>query len=410
MLLDENQLFGVNDSEEMARAPAMKISFLGLDNLPVLAQEYNQHGIGGEQVQQTLLAKALARRGVKVSMAVFDYGQQDGASWGAVTTHKAFRADAGLPVLRFVYPRWTGLWSAMRRADADIYYLSCAGMELGLAAMFCERYRRKFVFRVASDSDCEPDRLLIKYWRDKKLYEYGLRRAHAIFVQTEWQRRAMQVNYGLPSTIAEMLVERPEQRPTRQVDVLWVSNVRQLKRPDQLLELARRMPHLKFHMIGGPQPGCGDLYAAIARAAAAIPNLTFHGRVPYHDMDAHYAGARVFVNTSDIEGFPNSYLQAWIRGTPVVAFFDPDDVIAQQQLGFAASSLDDMQTRINALVDDQALWSATSGRCREYMEHRYGEERILAPYLATFRELAQNEPSFVLPGDPRAAFAEFRPR
>ncbi len=366
----------------------MKICFLGFDNLPVLAREYNRHGIGGEQVQQTLLAKALARRGHQVSMVVFDYGQADGAEWDRIATYKAYRSDAGLPLLRFVHPRWTGAWAAMRKADADLYYMSCAGMQLGLAALFCRRYGRKFVFRVAHDSDCEPDRLLVRYWRDKKLYEYGLRRAHGIFVQTEQQQRALQANYRLPSKVAEMLVERPESAGERQVDVLWVNNLRQFKRPDLLVELAARMPHLSFHMIGGEQAGSEDLYADIARRAASLPNLRFHGRVPYHDMDAHYAGARVFVNTSDSEGFPNSYLQAWIRGTPVVAFFDPDRVIAREQLGYAATSLEDMQERIAALVGDPALWRAASARCRRHMEQRYGDERILAPYLATFEELA----------------------
>jgi glycosyltransferase involved in cell wall biosynthesis len=365
----------------------MKICFLGLDNLPVLAKEYNHLGTGGEQVQQTLLAKALANRGHEVSMVVFDYGQEDGARWQQVSTYKAFRADAGLPVVRFVYPRWSKMWSAMRRADADIYYLSCAGMHVGLAAMFCERFRRKFVFRAAHDRDCEPGQLLIQYWRDKRLYEYGLRRAHGIFVQTARQRKAMKANYGLPSTIAEMLVDPPEQERERAVDVLWVNNIRQFKRPDLLLDLARRMPHLKFHMIGGPQPGCAELYEQVASQAAAIPNLTFHGRVPYHDMDAHYAGARILLNTSDSEGFPNSYLQAWIRGTPVVTFFDPDGLIRRERLGLVADSLDEMQERIDTLVTDSRHWQAASARSRRYMQERYGDDRILAPYLATFKEL-----------------------
>ena len=34
----------------------MKICFVGLDNLPVLAPEYREHYIGGDSVQQTLLA------------------------------------------------------------------------------------------------------------------------------------------------------------------------------------------------------------------------------------------------------------------------------------------------------------------------------------------------------------------
>lgn len=365
-----------------------KICFLGFDNLPVLAREYNRHGIGGEQVQQTLLAKALVRRGFKASMVVFDYGQEDGAEWDSVKTWKAFREDAGLPLLRFVHPRWTRTWEAMRKADADIYYMSCAGMQVGLAALFCQRYGRKFVFRVAHDSDCDPANLLVRYWRDRKLYEYGLRRAHGIFVQTEQQQRALQANYHLPSRVAEMLVERPERQADRRVDVLWVNNLRQFKRPDLLVDLAERMPQVNFHMIGGEQAGFEDLYAGIERRAAALPNLAFHGRVPYHDMDGHYGGARVFVNTSDSEGFPNSYLQAWIRGTPVVAFFDPDRIIERERLGYAAASLDDMQEKIAALLANDGLWAEASARCRRYMDQRYGEDRILAPYLSTFAELS----------------------
>jgi hypothetical protein len=46
---------------EQQTAPT--ICFVGLANLPVLAREYGQHGVGGAELQQTLLAKALAARG-----------------------------------------------------------------------------------------------------------------------------------------------------------------------------------------------------------------------------------------------------------------------------------------------------------------------------------------------------------
>src|SRR5882762_6039842 len=110
----------------------MKICFVGLDNLPVLDPEYRQHHIGGESVQQTLLGRALARRGHDVSMVVADYGQTDGMKREAIRVLKAYRPDAGIPVLRFLHPRWTGMWSALERADADLYYTSCAGMHVGL--------------------------------------------------------------------------------------------------------------------------------------------------------------------------------------------------------------------------------------------------------------------------------------
>lgn len=366
----------------------MKICFLGLDNLPVLAPQYGHHAVGGEQVQQTLLARAMARRGLAVSMAVYDYGQEDGAVWDGITTYRTYRQQAGLPVLRFVYPRWWHMWRAMHRAGADVYYVSCAGMQLGLAAMFCLRHGKRLVFRVAHDSDCEPDQLLIRYWRDKKLYEYGLRRAHAILVQTARQQGRLAANYGRSSRVADMLVDPPQQEQQRIVDVLWVNNIRPFKRPDLFLALARSMPACRFRMIGGTQPGAEALYDSVAREAQTIRNLEFLGRVPYHDMDRHYAQAKLFVNTSDSEGFPNSYLQSWIRGTPVVAFFDPDGVIRRERLGHAAMSLDDMRGHLVKMLADGAAWRRTSVRCKVFMQEHFGEERILAPYLDTLVETA----------------------
>ncbi len=140
----------------------------------MLAREFGNHGVGGAEVQQTLLARALARRGFDVSMIVMDYGQPDGASWDEIRTWRAYRSDAGLPVLRFIYPRWTSVWAALKRANASVYYVSGAGMIAGLVALFCRRYGRKMVLRIASLLDCDPKTLCIKYSRDRKLYAYGL--------------------------------------------------------------------------------------------------------------------------------------------------------------------------------------------------------------------------------------------
>ena len=117
----------------------MKVCFVGLENLSVLAPEYRDRNVGGESVQQTLLARALARRGYEACMVVEDCGQPDGAQWQGIRTFKAYRADAGMPGLRFVHPRWTGMWGALARADADVYYTSCAGMHVGLIARSEER-------------------------------------------------------------------------------------------------------------------------------------------------------------------------------------------------------------------------------------------------------------------------------
>jgi glycosyltransferase involved in cell wall biosynthesis len=383
----------MNDSIRSVRAAsrALRVCFVGLGNLSVLAREFERFGIGGEEVQHTLIAKAFARRGLKVSMVVHDYGQQDGAVWDNVQVWKAYSPDEGMPVLRFLHPRWTKLWAALRRADADVYYVSCAGVHVGQVAMWAARNGRRMIFRIASDTDCEPDRLLVPTWRDKKLYEYGLRRAASILAQSVKQQELMQRNYGLDSTVAHMLVEAPERELSlaeRDISLLWVSNIRQLKRPEMFLELARRLNACTASMVGGTQPRAHDLYEQIRAHAAGVGNLTFHGPLPYGATNRVFDRSRVFVNTSEIEGFPNSYLQAWARGVPVVAFFDPDGVIEREGLGQAVASLDEMARAAHRLSTDSRAWLETSSRCRAYMARCYGEDQILAPYLSAFDRAA----------------------
>jgi glycosyltransferase involved in cell wall biosynthesis len=370
-----------------------RICLLGLENIPVFLPGYGHHRVGGEQVQQSLLACALAIRGYSVSMVTMDYGQQDGAVHEGVTLFKAYSAAAGIPGLRFIHPRWTQLWSALRRANADVYYTSCAGFQVGILALFCLVKGRRFVFRIAHDDDCQPDRLLIRFWRDKKLYEYGLRRCSVVLAQSTRQIEALKKHYGLNARLATMLVERPAHLlplELRDIDILWVNNFRQFKRPDIVIDLAERLPHRQFHLVGGPNDA--DLYAAIKNRSNKLPNVIFHGPVPYRDVGRFYDRCKVFVNTSDTEGFPNSYLQSWIRGAPVVAFFDPDNVIVREGLGHQARDLADMQSAVEKLLNDSSLLLAAGRRCREYMRREYDEDTILAPYLNAFDAVKAHSP------------------
>ena len=124
-----------------------------------------------------------------------------------------------------------------------------------------------------------------------------------------------------------------------------------------------------------------------------MPNLTFHGPVPYHAVGEFFARARVFVGTSAIEGFPNTYLQAWAHGTPVVAFLDPQQLLARHALGRAVTHMEEMQAAISALNSDVQQWEAASERATQYMNDRIDEARMVAPYIEAFSTLLRAYPS-----------------
>lgn len=369
-----------------------RVCFVGLLNLPVLAPEFAGRPSGGAQLQQVLLAKALARRGWPVSMIVADWGQSDGATWHGVRTIKAYGPDEGLPVLRFLHPRWTKLQRALARADADVYYTSCAGAELGQVALFARRKRRRVLFRLASNSDCDPKELLVEYRRDRYLYRYGLARADLVLAQTAHQQEALRRHFGRPSRIVPSLIEPAERcraLAQRDIDVLWVGHLRAFKRADLLLETARRLPRIRFHMVGGRMPGSEALFDSLRREAQALANVTFHGALPYPKTRALYERARLFVSTSEIEGFPNTYLQSWAHGTPVVAFIDPDGLIGRLRLGQAVRTVEQMCAAIAALSADPTEWELASARARQYMERHCEERHMLAPYIAALADLCE---------------------
>ncbi len=368
---------------------APTICFVGLTNLPVLAREYGRHGVGGAELQQTLLAKALVARGYIVSMVVADYGQADGAVWDGIKTYKAYRQDAGIPGLRFLHPRWTGVWSAMKRADADIYYTSCAGALVGQVALFARVHGGKVIFRVASNSDCDPATVLIRYTRDKRLYRYGLRHADLVLAQTPEQQQALLKNFRRESRVAPSLTDTAGRRPefAARNGVLWVGNIRALKRPELVLEAAEKLPELEFHIIGGPMPGSESLYGAVRARASQLANVRFHGPVPYHEVGEFYEQSRVFVGTSEIEGFPNTYLQAWSRGTPVVAFLDPEQLIARNGMGRAVTGVSEMCEAIVTLHGDANAWGAAHQRSRDYMDNRFNLTRMTAPYVEAMSDV-----------------------
>jgi glycosyltransferase involved in cell wall biosynthesis len=371
---------------EAVRPPS--ICFVGLNNLAVLAPEHDPSGVAGEPLQQTLLATAIARRGYSVSMVVADHGQPDGATWERVTTYKAYSQKAGLPILRFVHPRWTRLWSAMKRADADVYYASCAGALAGQIAMFCARHARRFVFRIASDSDCMRSSLLTKhwYWRDWWMYQQALRRADSILVQSARQQELLLGNFGAHSSIAPLLVDAGRSDlgfQDRDIDALWVANLRAVKRPDVLLDVAERSPGLRFHMVGGPLRVALELFQT-SKSRAARLGVHFHGALEYRETNALYGRARVFVNTSDLEGFPNTYAQAWASGTPVVAFFDPDGIIARHGLGATVTTREQMVEAVQRLARDESAWRAAHARCLAFSQQHFAEAAALRPYLRSF--------------------------
>lgn len=371
-----------------------KICIVGMDSYGMLSGEGDLRYIGGEAVQHVLLARAWRDLGHDVSIIVHDEGQGAKRVIDGITAIAAHTRNGGIPGLRFFHPRASKIVSALSTADADIYYQSPAGVNTGFTAWFTRMMGRQFIFRVASDSDCEKEHPRIRFLRDRMLFDFGLKRADVVAAQTLHQQRMLRDNHGIEAPVINMIVEAPQRAGTpveKDIDVLWLSNLRALKRPELALELARQLPDMKFTLAGGPMPGGQTYYDDVAAAAARLPNVTMLGAVRYADTGPLIDRAKIFLNTSSIEGFPNTFLQSWIRGVPVVSFFDPDGLVNRLQLGRIARTVDDMREALRGLVDVPVYRENIGRRAREYALREY-TSGVAARYLEVAESNRSREP------------------
>jgi glycosyltransferase involved in cell wall biosynthesis len=373
--------------------PRGELCFVAPKAYGILSGDTRVRHIGGAEVQQCLLAQGLARRGRAVSMVTLDEGQGSERAHGGVVAFRSYGLHAGLPGLRFFWPRVTHVWAAMRRADAAAYYQRTSDSLTGVVAAFCRLWRRRFVFAVGEDGDCLPSLPNCRTGRERALFRFGLRRADVVVAQTRWQQEALVRHFGVRSVLIRSAAPdagEPKQLPREgRPRFLWAGRVAPQKRPELLIELARRCPGTDFDVVGAAQGGASG--EAFATAAAALPNVRLHGFVPHAELGTFYDQATALVCTSVREGFPNTFLEAWTRARPVLTTVDPDEVVRREGVGLVASGpaeLTEATLGISARGED---WAAMSRRARAYYLREHRPDRILDDYEALLRELLSRD-------------------
>ncbi|HEX3716449.1 MAG TPA: glycosyltransferase family 4 protein [Verrucomicrobiae bacterium] len=348
--------------------------------------------IGGVEWQTTLFAKWLAQKGYRVSFLCLDEGGPQIEVIDGVRIIKTCGRFAGIKGLRYFHPKWTGLVRAMRQADADIYYHNSCECVTGQIAMWCRLRRRPFVFSSQCDTDFDPKLPCLETALDRSLYRYGLRHADVRVVQTEAQRVAVDSGFGLDAVVIPMpcpeaenfTMGELESRPKR---VLWIARLCKQKRPDRLLDLAEACPDIQFDLVGPVYP---DSYAReVFERAKKIQNVTVHGPVPRERVPELYKNATCLCSTSDFEGFPNTFLEAWSHGLPVVSTFDPDALIATKNLGIIARTVPELQAALRSVLRDPNRYRELSQNGRRYFVENHRADMVLPKFEQVFLKLVK---------------------
>jgi glycosyltransferase involved in cell wall biosynthesis len=328
---------------------------------------------GGAERQMTLLARALSAQGLDVAHIVYPPLDPIPLPNPHLTlVHRpAYAGDR--PVIGRVLEA-IRVWRVLRLAGGRVMIARMGSPAVGIAALFSKIHHRRFIFSSANDSDFTSPRISSRFSR--MLYRLGVRLADVVVVQSQDQvtlareafpslRRVVHV----PSFVeAAPLSTRDTPEPTL---FLWIGRVVRDKQPMRYVELARELPEIRFVMIPVPE-GRADELGDVRAASERIPNLELLDPLPHGEVMALIARAIAVVNTSQFEGMPNVFLEAWARGIPVLTLeFDPDGVIARRELGVAAGGSWD-----RFVAGARELWEGRSGRKELSRRTRAYVERV----------------------------------
>ncbi len=377
----------------------MNICILSLPCFNLLSSDAGLTHIGGAEVQIVTLARGLLRQGHRVSFVTLDHGQPDGMEVGGLRIFKAFAPNAGLPGLRFFWPRLTSVRAALSRADPEVCIQPAADCWTGIAARWCRGAGRRFVFVSMSEADCDARLPFLHTRRDRILYRHGLRRADSVVVQTEVQRRMMRENFGIRSVVVRPCCQEPEAddcplAPEAQAGLLWIGRYSPEKRLDWFLDIAQACPNWLFHVVG--KANDSSEYAKDLQArAASLSNVIEHGFVPHQEIGALYRKSRLLVTTSEIEGFPTTFMEAWARGIPTVATVDPDRLIAEHGLGAVADDVPGLIREIRSLLDNEDTWTVQSRNARSFFQQNHSVDAGASSYSQLLTALGDGNGSCI---------------
>ena len=362
----------------------MKISFLSLNSYPMLTGK-NLGYTGGAEVEQVHLSRELVTKGYDVCFVTYRHGQNRIENVGGIKVIKTYEREKAGEINALL--KYRLIWSSLKKANADIYFHEAGAV--GVLPLFCYVNRKKFVYRIPSDAVVLSKSISGNYGFNRKIVDMlEIKRADVVIAQSSFQRRILKERFGVESIVIKNGLIIPKtncEKPDPPI-VLWMASISSVKRPHLLVELAKSVPYARFEMVGG-KTGESQLYDEITAAGQKLPNLTFRGFVPYHKVNEYFKRASIFVNTSRIEGFPNTFIQAWTHYTPVVSLnVDPDRIIRNEKLGFCSGTFKQLVSDVTTLLEDEEARKTMGENARKYVEREHDIRKTVKKYVEIFQE------------------------
>jgi glycosyltransferase involved in cell wall biosynthesis len=362
----------------------------------LISQNHVNEAIGGAEFQCYYIAEELNRRGIEVFYIFFSTKMKKRYVHDNITYHPIYT-----PVLlrrllsRFLRLRITFEYYTLRKEMGKIhaqywYYRTVNTFLPSLTTIKNKTAGGKLIFALSMDMQARKEGWLARFGKFyEKRFRESLKNVDYLFFQKESQRTEFLKNYDIDGFVIynghpppnKSLNLQTSNKPSDNFKIIWVGNLKKMKRPELFIELTNKLTDLDifFDMVGKPS----ELYEkTIAETSRKINNFCYHGQLKNDAVLKMIQTSTITVSTSSLtvredssEGFPNVFIESWKYGVPVISFFDPDGLITRHKLGFVCRDIDEMVQSIRYLYDNPEIYRNMSTNCIKIFNEKFSIER-----------------------------------
>lgn len=215
-------------------------------------------------------------------------------------------------------------------------------------------------------------------------------------ISRRWPQAPVHV-ISVPVTMLNQPTAAPPP-PPRGNRVLFVGRLVKQKRMDRWISVARlvadHLPNATFTIVGE-----GPLRPNLERQVSRLglqERVHFAGALPYHELPGWYGKSKVFLLTSDYEGFGRVLVEANYHGVPAVASHvaGTEDIIVDGQTGFLVARHDvaAMANRVTWLLAHETERQTMGAAARELVVRNFAPDKMIQQWVGLWLSTAAQFP------------------
>ncbi len=213
-------------------------------------------------------------------------------------------------------------------------------------------------------------------------FEKAVQGSDIRFAMSETQQQIFRQRNMECSLYRNLILPRAFPRDARkELDLLWVARCQAIKQPHRFLDLVEKLPGTRCQMICPREDA--ELWESVKKRAEKFPQVTFLERVSYHKIQEYYDAAKIFVNTSIFEGWPNSFIQAGLGATALLSLhINPDGLFEKYFLGkFANGSPERLAQDAREMLTDSETLLRMQKNCERFVSELHDNEHNVSLFL-----------------------------